>query len=59
MVETIRDRLDKESETLVVFPFWFSVMFRPLGGSQVPICKAINTFKLWFLYSRYNAEHKM
>lgn len=34
----ISDRLDKESDTLVVFPFWLSVMFRPLGGSQVPIC---------------------
>lgn len=37
MVETIRERLDRESDTLVVFPFWLSVMFRPLWGSHVPI----------------------
>ena len=39
-VETTRERLASESETLVVLPFWLSVMFRPLGGSQVPIWRA-------------------
>ena len=39
MVETTRDLLDRESVMLVVLPFWFSVMFKPLGGSQVPIWK--------------------
>lgn len=38
MVETTRERLDRESDTLAAFPLWVSVMLRPLGGSQVPIC---------------------
>ena len=39
MVETTRDLFDRESVMLAVLPFWFSVMFKPLGGSQVPIWK--------------------
>lgn len=46
MVETIRDRLDKESDTLVVFFFWLSVMFKPLGESQVPIWKTKYTHSI-------------
>lgn len=46
MVETIRERLDRESDTLVVFPFWLSVMFRPLWGSHVPIYVMKNTI-IW------------
>lgn len=39
MVETTRERLDKESVTFVVFPFWLSVMFSPVGESHVPTYK--------------------
>lgn len=49
----IRDRLDKESDTLVVFPFWLSVMFKPLGGSQVPIC-VTNKQTIKIKYSVFN-----
>lgn len=50
MVETIRERLDRESDTLVVFPFWLSVMFRPLWGSHVPIyvVKKHNKQIIWY-----------
>lgn len=38
MVDTRRDLLARESVMLEVLLLWVSVIFRPLGGSHVPIC---------------------
>ena len=38
MVDTRRDLLARESVMVEVLLLWASVIFRPLGGSHVPIC---------------------
>lgn len=54
MVVTIKERLDKESVMLAGFPFWLSVIFRPLAGSQVPIYKI--AYVLCKLFIRHLGE---